>query len=84
MKNANDLNRILVNAIDRKIRQSAKDQLTCVRPSTGSSVFGEFCQQIDLTMNGKGDSARSCAATMLFNVIANVSEIADGRIPSNE
>jgi hypothetical protein len=84
MKNTEDLNGIFMDAINRKIRLSAKYEFACVRLSTRPSVLGEFCEQIDLTMDGKGDTAGGGSATVFFNVIADISEIANGRIrPTN-
>jgi hypothetical protein len=84
MKNTENLNGNLMDAINRKTGQSAEYELACVRLAAGSPVLGEICEQIDLTMDGKGDSARGGTATVFFNVIANIREIANGRIrPTN-
>jgi hypothetical protein len=80
VKNADDLYRTFANTIDGKIWQATEDEFACVRVSTCSAVFRKFCKQVDLVVDRKRDTAGSPSATMLFNVIANLSEIANGSV----
>ena len=80
MKNTDDLNAIFVDAIDSKIRQTTENEFPCIRDLTSSSVLGEFCQKINLAVNRERHFARGGRTAMRFNVIANMSEIANRRI----
>ena len=44
MKDAYDLHKIFLDAIDGKVWQTGEDKLACVRFATGSSIFGEVCE----------------------------------------
>jgi len=84
MKNADYLHSVLMYAINGEIRPTAEHKLARTWLSTCSSVFGELRQQVNLAVDGKGDAACRGTAAVFVNVVANVSEVADGRIrPAN-
>ena len=77
MEKADDLDAIAVDPINSQIRQFTENEFPCIRASTSSSVLREFCQKINLAVNGERHFARGGRTAMRFYVIADMSEIAN-------
>ena len=80
MKNADDLNDTLVDSIHSKIRQPSEDEFSGIGLPASPSMLRELCQQINLVVYGDRYAARSGRTTLLLNVVANMSEIANSSI----
>jgi hypothetical protein len=77
---ADDLNDIFVDAIDRKVWQTAEDEFAGIPLATGPSTLGELCQQINLTVNGERHSARGGRASVFIHVVADKREVVCGSV----
>jgi hypothetical protein len=80
MKNTNDLDGILVNAVDSQIRQPVEYKFSRIRLAPGPSRLRKSCEHIKLAMDRKRYPACFIWPAMVLNVIAKMSEIVDGRI----
>lgn len=84
VKNPGNFNRVSEDAINGKVWQAAEHELPRVRVSPSSPIFWKFREQVDASMDGHGDAASGRAASVLVDVIADVSEIANGSVrPAN-
>src|ERR1700688_3276861 len=79
-----NLDDICVETIHGNVGKSSKHELPRFRVTTGAPGFREFSQSTNLLVNRKRHASRSGCAAMLFDVIADLREVADRRIsPAN-
>jgi hypothetical protein len=79
MKDAQYYHVISENLIDGEIRQASENEFARVWLAAGSAEFWKFGQILQAAVNGKRDPVRSRWPAVFFDVIADVSEITNGR-----